>query len=207
MKLSIFVKYPQCYMASENQILKQDILIRLKKGDESALSLLYDLYWEQLFIAAYNLLKDRGACEDIIQEIYISLWNRRESLQIKSTIKSYLYSAVVYKTYDHFRRNSKMRKVELKEEFDKRIHSATPESNLIYNELVEFFETSIDTLPEKCKEIFLLNKYEGYQHKEIAEFLGLSPKTVENQIGKAYIILKRLLKIYIIYFILFNTIF
>jgi len=172
-------------MEKSKQIIDQDIINRLKKGDESALSLLYDLYWEQLFISAYNMVKNREVCEDILQELFISIWNKRDRLVINTSIRSYLYSATLYKVYDHFRKNSKVIKVELLENFDKRIQSATPESKLMHQELVDHINSSIEELPDKCKQVFKLSREEQLSHKEIADKLNISTKTVEAHITKA----------------------
>jgi RNA polymerase sigma-70 factor (ECF subfamily) len=166
------------------------LLIRLKNGDERALRELYEIYWEKLFISAYNLLKNREVCEDILQEIYISLWNKRETLTITTTLQNYLYACVTYKVYDFFRKNSGIIKTELLENFDQRIQAANPETALMHQELVVHINNAIESLPEKCKVVFKLSREEQLTHKEIAEKLNISTKTVEAHITKSLRLLR-----------------
>lgn len=184
------------------------ILDRLSKGDATALNLLYETYWEQLFISAYNLLKNKEACEDILQELFISLWNKRERLQINISIKSYLYASVTYKVYDYLRKNSKVIQLELLEDFDNRIHFSDPESKMIHKELVNHINEVIQTLPEKCRKVFIMSREEQLSHKEIAEKLKISSKTVEAHITKALKAIKLSLgsfaTIELVYYIVYN---
>jgi len=177
-------------MSNSKKKSDQEILDLLKKGDERAFNLIYELYWEQLFISAHNMVKNREVCEDILQELFINLWKKREKLQINVSLKSYLYSSVLYKVYDHFRKNSNLVKVELLENFDKRIHTTNPESKLMHKELVTFVNSAINNLPEKSRIVFKLSREKQLSHKEIAEQLNISTKTVEAHITKSLKILK-----------------
>ena len=82
-------------MIKSRQISDKELLDRLNKGDETVLKLLYERYWEELFISAYNLLKNREVCEDILQEIFISIWKKRGKIQIKISLKSYLIQVLL----------------------------------------------------------------------------------------------------------------
>jgi len=195
-------------MVNSKQIKDAAILERLANSDTTALNLLYETYWEQLFISAYNLLKNKEACEDILQELFISLWNKREKLQINISIKSYLYASVTYKVYDYLRKNSKVIQLELLEDFDKRIHFSNPESKMIHEELVQLINEAIQTLPEKCRKVFVMSREEQLSHKEIAEKLQISSKTVEAHITKALKTIKlslgSLATLELVYYIVYN---
>lgn len=167
----------------------KDILRELKRDNKKALTLLYDNYWKPLFISSYNLLKDKEVCEEIIQDVFIEIWNKRTELQIKVSLKSYLYGCVRYKVFAEFRKNKHIR-VELYEELNNRFQYATPETHLMHNELQEQIALVVETLPEKCKIVFKLSRTEQLSHKEIAEQLNISTKTVENHITKALKTLK-----------------
>lgn len=165
------------------------ILKSLKKGDKRALTELYDSYWKLLFISAHNILKDKELCEEIIQDIFIELWNNREKLQIKISIKSYLYACVRYKVFAEFRKN-KVTNVELFEDLNQRFQYATPETKMLHDELVEQINLIVKTLPKKCQEVYVLSRNKQLSHKEIAEKLGISTKTVENHITLALKVLR-----------------
>ena len=99
---------------SDNEIIEG-----IKKNDKRALTTLYNNYWKSLYLSSYNLLKDKEVSEEIIQDIFIEIWNRRTTLDIKVSLKSYLYACVRYKVFAEFRK-SKMIRVELFENLNKR---------------------------------------------------------------------------------------
>lgn len=172
-------------------MLDSDIQLirRLKKGDKKALPELYENYWKPLFISSYNLLKDKEVCEEIIQDVFVDLWRNREKLEIKISIKSYLYACVRYKVFNEFRKN-KVKNVELFEQLNERFQYATPETKLMHQELVMQVDAIVKTLPKKCQEVYILSRNEQFSHKEIAEKLNISTKTVENHITFALKVLK-----------------
>lgn len=167
-----------------------DLVKRLQDNEEEALTIIYNKYWEVMYLAAYNLVKDRSVCEDIVQEVFISLWQRREKIQIKVSLKSYLYTSTVYKVYDHFNKNKKMIKDELFDGFENKIENSNPETKLMHQELISYLDTIVDSLPDKCKEVYKLSRENMLSNKEIAEQLNISQRTVEGHISKALKILK-----------------
>ena len=166
-----------------------EILQRLNKGDQKALAELYDSLWKPLFISAYNILKNKQLCEEIIQDVFIALWNNRIKLDIKISLQSYLYACVRYKVFSEFKKN-KFKDVELFEELNQRFQYTTPETKIMHKELVYQIEAIITTLPKRCQEVYRLSREKQLSHKEIAESLDISPKTVENHITYALRILK-----------------
>ncbi|CDF80185.1 RNA polymerase sigma 70 factor [Formosa agariphila KMM 3901] len=166
-----------------------EIIKGLKKDDKKALTVLYKNYWKILYISSYNLLKDKEVCEEIIQDVFIDVWNKRKELEIRVSFKSYLYACVRYKVFAEFRSNKIMR-VELFEELDKRMQYTTPETKMMHKELKYHIELVVDTLPEKCKRVYVLSRNEHLSHKEISEQLGISIKTVENHITNALRVLR-----------------
>lgn len=171
--------------SSEKTLLKS-----LQKGNKEALTALYNLYWEPLFLSAYNLLKKREVCEDIIQEVFINIWKNREKIQIKTSLKSYLYVSVRYQVYSHFRKNKDNLHIELFENLDRRFQYATPETKLMHNELLQLINEVVKTLPKKCRIVYKMSREKQLSHKEISERLNISTKTVENHITKALKTLK-----------------
>lgn len=167
-----------------------ELLYLLRNGDEKAFRKIYDLYWEKLFISAYNKLKDRELCEDILQEVFIGLWKKRDTLIIQTSLQNYLYASVTYKVYDVFRKNHDFLKNELLEKFEQRIQDANPETLLMHQELIYQIEMAIDTLPEKSKIVFKLSREEQLSYIEIAEKLNISVKTVEAHISKSLRLLR-----------------
>lgn len=156
-------------------------LARLRAGDAGALTDIYHAYWEGLFLAAYNLLKDREAAEDIVQDIFISLWLKRETLEIHTALGAYLYTATRYQVFKVIREGRK--RVFVFDDIEERIWGEAGAENRLYQkDLQQKVKQVVEELPEKCKEIYLLSREAQLSHKEIAERLGLSTKTVENQL-------------------------
>lgn len=166
-----------------------EIIENLKEGDKKALTLIYNAYWKPLFLSSYNLLKDKELCEEIIQDVFIDLWNNREKIKIKISLISYLYACTRYKVFAQFRKQKVIR-VELYEDLQKRFQYATPETKIMHKELVNQIDVIVETLPKKCKNVYKLSRYQQLSHKEIAEKLNISTKTVENHIGFALRALK-----------------
>lgn len=172
------------------QLSDKELIQQMHNGNEKALSIIYKKYWELMYLAAFNLVKNHEVCEDIVQEIFINIWQKRERLEIKVSLKSYLYTSTIYKVYDYFRKNSSVFKVELLESYDNRLESFNPETKLIHDELIEHINLAIDQLPEKCGIVFRLSREDQLSYKEIAEKLNISHRTVEGHIAKAIKLLK-----------------
>ncbi|WP_111709925.1 RNA polymerase sigma factor [Lutibacter citreus] len=171
---------------SEKSIQNDDILLeRLKSGDNQALTEIYNAYWKSLFLSSYSLLKNKETSEDIIQDVFLDIWKKREQLKITISLKAYLYACTRYKVYDYFRKNKKGINVDLIENLNTRAYQATPATKLMHKELVEHIETVVSTLPKKCREIYLLSREEQLSHKEIAQKLNISTKTIESHITRA----------------------
>ncbi|MBO9573921.1 MAG: RNA polymerase sigma-70 factor, partial [Chitinophagaceae bacterium] len=157
------------------------VLNQLKTGDPDALTTVFNRYWEKLFISAYNILKDKAAAEDIVQDIFLSLWIKRETLEIKSSLEAYLQRSVRYQVF-HFIKDRNVRDTVFKN-IEERIWKQTITENSIYQkELQQRMNIIVDQLPDKCRQIYQLSREQNLSHKEIAERLDITTKTVENQI-------------------------
>lgn len=166
------------------------ILKRLHEDDESALTELYCNYWQYLYITSYNILQNKQLSEDIVQEVFISIWKRRKDLEIKTSIKSYLNACVRYQVFSQIKKNKKMLRVDLFDSIEQRIQYTSPETKIIYKELVQQMNHVVDSLPKKCKRVYQLSRNENLSNLEIATELHISIKTVESHITKALRILK-----------------
>lgn len=167
--------------------LNSDIILinRLRNGDESALTELYNKFWQSLFVSSYNVLKDKELCEDIIQDIFMNIWHNREKLEINISLKGYMYACARYQVFNQFKKNKDKIHIELFEDLDKRFQYSTPETQLMHDELLDQINSIVEALPEKCQLVYKLSREEQLSHKEIAERLDISTKTVENHITKA----------------------
>ena len=158
----------------------------LQQGNGPAFTVIYDRYWKLLYLSALNVLQDKASAEDVVQEVFISLWRRREEVQIDS-LKSYLYQATRFQVFKSIRAEKTGR------EFFSRISLVSKQMEvddpLLFKELDNLLQQTIASLPPDEQEIFRLHRTEGLTYKQIAEQKGISVKTVEKKMSQA---LKRL---------------
>lgn len=137
-----------------------------------------------MFKYAYNLIQDEQKAQDIVQDIWLDFWERKELIE-NQNIKAYLYNAVKYKVFREIK-NSKFSNQRIEdlnliyEDFD-----YEESKSYSMSEILELAENKLSILPEKCKQVFKLSRIEGLKNKEIAQKLFISEKTVENHITKA----------------------
>lgn len=157
-----------------------ELLLRLRNGDENAFSLIYTSHWDSIFQAAYNRLRNKEECRDIVQNVFISLWNRREQVVIKD-LKAYLFTSVRYQVIRYTTR--KPADSEFLDSFQHMISSPYKSDDLIMEKDIQHIITLyIQTLPKKRRVIFNLYYIENQSTAQIAEQLNISRKTVQNQL-------------------------
>lgn len=155
---------------------------KVKNSDQKSFNKLFDLLWEPLFVFAKSLIGEEEKSKDIVQEIFIDYWNRREVIE-NTNIKSYLFKAVKHHVYNHFRSHHF---TPLQLEIIQELPTVSQiDENYDLESLQQVVNTEINKLPERCKQIFSLSKLEGYNNEEIAAKLGISKRSVENQLSQA----------------------
>ncbi len=166
------------------------LLEKVKKGNQEAFKEIFNIYYSRLCLYVEKLVNRKDIAEEIVQTIFLKIWENRTKIIIKISLKSYLFKSV----HNHALKYLHSKKLE--EAFLVYNKELLEKSNLDLpnTELTEAINRSIDELPEKCKEIFILSRFEHLKHLEIAEKLGISAKTVEMQIRNANIKLKNKLK-------------
>jgi RNA polymerase sigma-70 factor (family 1) len=182
----------------------QQILEHLAKSDVRTFDFLYQKYFSKLYGAVYKRLQNRELTEEVVQELFISLWERREVLSISTTIEAYLFSSVKYLVIAQYKKNNL---------FEKYSNSLNPEANddnfteqvVAFEELNEAYQNALNLLPERCREVFVL-KRSGLSQREISEKLDISEKTAENQMTKALKILKEVLSDYRVMILLASSV-
>ncbi|WP_126246949.1 RNA polymerase sigma factor [Chitinophaga rhizosphaerae] len=168
----------------------EQLLSLLRNGDAGAFNAIYERYSRPLYL--YILSKtDRGeTSKDVLQDLFTTLWEKRQALEIHCSLRSYLYQSVRHKIIDLYRKDATYRKYlqQLIEHFDAQPHNIS-ETYDYKAKATEIFE-AINRLPEKMKEIFMLSRFENLSIEQIASRLELSQQTVKNQISKALKILR-----------------
>ncbi|MDN3586722.1 sigma-70 family RNA polymerase sigma factor [Pedobacter aquatilis] len=155
----------------------------LRKGDEAAFGKIYKLYWAELYNAAYKRLPEKEKCQDIIQNVFADLWNRKAELDLQKPL-AYLHTAVRFQVLKQISKGSKHNLFSSTFE-QKLISPLQTDGELLEKEARLLIELFIKALPEKRRKIFLLHYFEGLSTAKIAVELNVSQKTVQNQLTTA----------------------
>jgi RNA polymerase sigma-70 factor (ECF subfamily) len=161
------------------------LISKLSKGDEDAFNCIFNMYYKGLVLYANKFLLDRDKAEEAVQGIFVKLWSGREQIIINTSIKTYLRKSVQNKCLDILKHKKVVQDYVDKVGRQPVEQTANSTDLILFAELNEKIEYSINNLPENCREIFKLSRYEGLKYVEIAQKMNISIKTVEVQIGKA----------------------
>ena len=172
------------------QLSDTQILTAIGQGDERVFELVFRKHYASLCAYGRSILHDNDEAEEIVQTVFVSIWEKRAEIEITQSLKSYLYRAV----HNHCLNRIKHRKVREEHQQYAAYYQETAYesvSQTVYkNELEGRLSVAIEKLPEQCRIIFKLSRFDELKYQEIADQLGLSVKTIENQIGKALKILR-----------------
>ncbi len=171
-----------------------ELYILLKQGDEKAFEHLFHKYYPSLCLFARQYMEDDEKAEEIVQDMFVKIWSKRKELTIETSFKQYLLRSVKNQCLNLLQHLKIRQKYAQKIKEDAKDDLGTP--FLMEFGLAEKIEASINSLPEKRKEIFKLSREDGLKYREIADELGISVKTVEAQMGLALKQLREMLKDY-----------
>lgn len=182
---------------------EKQVLDKLFQGDTHAFEMIFKTYYSPLCRYAYSLLQDKEAAEEIVQSSLLVVWEKRQTISIDTSIKSYLFRMV---------RNACLNAI--KHERVKQHHvahelyvSSVAQESVLHQvqaaELENRIALAMQSLPEQCRLIFQLSRFEELKYQEIADQLNISVKTVENHMGKALKLMRERLKEYLPVFLLF----
>lgn len=170
----------------ESTIFKEN----LRKGDSKAFQVLTELYYTRLLHVAINYLVNKEDAKDVVQEVFVKIWNKKSKIIIHTNLNAYLYRTLKNACIDFLRKNKNSiiepLKLELREKrlnlYALRDDASTA---IIEQELEKEIQYAISLLPEKCKQVFVKSRIDGLRHREISEEMNISVKTIENHMTKA----------------------
>lgn len=171
--------------SNDGSPISQSVLLKeINNGSKNAFKYLYTAYYNELCIFANSYTKDADTAEDLVQNVMVSLWEKKKNISITTSIKSYLYRCVYNQFINHYRKVKK--EFSLQEELRANILiDFADEDESLTNKKIDLINTEIEKLPTKCKEVFIMSKRQGMKYKEIAEELNITLKTVEAHMCKA----------------------
>jgi RNA polymerase sigma-70 factor (ECF subfamily) len=162
----------------------------IRAGEESALRTLFEIYAEPLLDFAFGFIGDESASEDVVQEVFINVWRNRIRLNPELSLRAYLYKAVRNQALKVLRHAKVERGAT---EYLQSLYYSTdnPDEEYHHAELTVLLDRTIQELPERCRTVFLMSKFDGLSYQEIADVLDISINTVKTQMGRAFTTIRR----------------
>jgi RNA polymerase sigma-70 factor, ECF subfamily len=177
---STSVKQSRTTSEEENKLFGKAL-----KGDTAAFEQIYRTYVKELCSFAAYYVKSFDAAEDIVQKLFLLLWERRESIQVDGILKTYLFTSVRNLSLNFLKHQTIDRNISEKYSLRFSVGSATPHEIAEQQEMDVLITQALEKMPERCRIVFILSRYFNMKYAEIAEILGISVKTVDAQMVKA----------------------
>ncbi|MFZ1702980.1 MAG: RNA polymerase sigma-70 factor [Saprospiraceae bacterium] len=169
--------------------IASDFNALIKNQPQKAIELLFSEYYVKLCVHVNTILKNKNVAEDIVQEVMLEIWKMKDQLIVASSVEAYLKRACRNKSLNYIR-SQKLNFEDIDTAEEIKSDYINVEDALAVENLQEKIDEGINSLPEKCRLVFTLSRVEGLSYQEIADQLGISTKTVENQISKALRVLR-----------------
>jgi len=175
----------------------------LREGNHKAFEELFETYFESLSRYAFSILRDGDEAQDVVQKVFYKLWDQRKELEIRTSVKSYLYRIVHNESLNFIQQRAN--RAEINREISSYNDDATDNVNeqLMASDLQLAINKALDELPPQCRKVFELSRMEQKSYSEIAQSLAISVNTVENHISKALRQLRVALKDYLIVLLIY----
>jgi len=176
----------------------------LQNGDEYTFEQVFKTHYKNLHAYAFTIVKSQTAAEEIVQNVFYKLWEKRAQLPPDVQLKAYLYRAVHNESLNQLKHDKVKSRYQLHAVSREQEHAQPASKKVMFTELEKHLRDAMNELPEQCRTIFQMSRFQELKYREIADELGLSVKTVENQMGKALKILRSRLAEFLPLLILLN---
>lgn len=176
-----------------------ELLFLIASADTAAFKELYFRYRNELFITASRVLRDEDEAADIVQEVFLSLWDRRNDLRIDGSLAAYLHTSIRYRCLNVIRKNIRRRDYLVQLAYSAPHSISDPDCRLQLKELQAAIDEALSAMPRKMRQAFLLSRHQLLTHREIAVKMGISHETVKKHIQSALRLLNHTLSSYIVH--------
>jgi len=191
------------YRAEGMELENESIGTLLAQRDEAAFEQMFKTHFKRLHAYAFTILRDEIQAEEMVQQVFFKLWERNENLSLTGSISSYLYRAVHNESLNYIKHQKVRSNHQLNVAYRMKNEVEHPAKKIIAGELEKKIHTALNELPEQCRTIFQMSRFDELKYREIADKLGISVKTVESQMSKAL----RLLRVKLVDFLIFILLF
>jgi RNA polymerase sigma-70 factor (ECF subfamily) len=176
-----------------------ELLTWLKEGNQKVIQSLFDTFYVSLCKTVNRIVHNTIITEDIVQDVFMKIWQKRGDLNIQISLKAYLHKMAINAALSHLRKKYNTSSIDdtSPQQMSKHAFKEVATQQMEFQELEVQVNDAINELPPKCREVFILSRYEEMSYKEIAQQMEISPKTVENQMSKALKHLRKKLAAYI----------
>ena len=172
-------------MKKDDFQIETELIASLQRGSVTAFEILFENYSQKLYRFSYSYLKSEAEAEDVVQEVFLKIWQNRSSLKTETSFQSYLFTIAFHAIQKSFNKKTRQQKFQLDLFELLSAENSTLEEQLNFETLIARLDQLIEQLPTRRKEIFLKRKKEGISIQNIALEMGISEKTAENQITEA----------------------
>jgi len=193
----------QQYRAQGMELANETIGTLLAQRDETAFEQVFKTYFKRLHAYAFTILRDEEEAEEMVQQVFFKLWERNENLSLTGSVSAYLYRAVHNESLNYIKHQKVRSNHQLHVAYSMKNEVEHPAKKVMAGELEKKIHSALNELPEQCRTIFQMSRFDELKYREIADKLGISVKTVENQMGKALKLLREKLADFLIFILLF----
>lgn len=188
--MSVAIQIEKEFKAIRTELHNETIIQLLAKRDENAFEQVFKTHYKSLHAYACTLLNDDANGEEIVQQVFFKLWDRAENISIMGTVAAYLYRAVHNESMNHLKHQKVKYTHQMHVAYSMKNATESAPKTLQAKELEKKIQVALNDLPEQCRTVFQMSRFEEMKYREIADELDISVKTVENQMGKALKILR-----------------
>ena len=191
------------YRAEGMELENESIGTLLAQRDEEAFEQVFKNHFKRLHAYAFTILRDEIQAEEMVQQVFFKLWERNENLSLTGSVTAYLYRAVHNESLNYIKHQKVRSNHQLNVAYSMKNEVEHPAKKIMAAELEKKIHSALNELPEQCRTIFQMSRFDELKYREIADKLGISIKTVESQMSKAL----RLLRVKLVDFLIFILLF
>lgn len=167
-----------------------NLIHQINTGNELAFEKVFKQYFKSLQNYAYTILKDLDVAEEMVQNVFLKIWEKREKLPTDAVVSSYLYKSVYHESLNYLRHEKVKISHQQQTLYSMKEETDNASDRIKLKQLEEHLQKALNDLPQQCRTIFQMSRFDELRYREIADELGISIKTVENHMGKALRLLR-----------------